>query len=211
MVLSIGQRILPAFAGMRLLWSTKLMFAALLLVSVGCTLRVFSEVLAYQGYAAWAWSVLPGSAVFELAGLASFAVNILGTSPRPFERQHLFPARGRQLENTHLARGNQEQTRAGISFPEQQFAPLEAPPARSRRQGLDFRLRKTREERRLAQHRLNVIDHPCEPARVPEVLPIVEEKTVTRAKGIENLRSDGRTVNGNHPLVSRNLLGLPPA
>jgi uncharacterized protein involved in response to NO len=79
MVLSIGQRILPAFAGMRLLWSTKLMFAALLLVSVGCTLRVFSEVLAYQGYAAWAWSVLPGSAVFELAGLASFAVNILGT------------------------------------------------------------------------------------------------------------------------------------
>ena len=79
MVLSIGQRILPAFAGMRLLWSTKLMFAALLLVSVGCTLRVFSELLAYQGYAAWAWSVLPGSALLELAGLAAFAVNILGT------------------------------------------------------------------------------------------------------------------------------------
>ncbi|HEX2665445.1 MAG TPA: hypothetical protein VHM93_21635 [Candidatus Acidoferrum sp.] len=79
MVLSIGPRILPAFAGMRLLWSTKLMFAALLLVSVGCTLRVFSEVLAYQGYAAWAWSVLPGSALLELAGLTAFAVNILGT------------------------------------------------------------------------------------------------------------------------------------
>lgn len=79
MVLSIGQRILPAFAGMRLLWSTKLMLAALLLLSVGCTLRVFSEVLAYQGYAAWAWSVLPGSALLELAGLTAFAVNILGT------------------------------------------------------------------------------------------------------------------------------------
>lgn len=79
MVLSIGQRILPAFAGMRLLWSTKLMFAALLLVSAGCTLRVFSEVLAYQGYAAWAWSVLPGSALLELVGLTAFAVNILGT------------------------------------------------------------------------------------------------------------------------------------
>ena len=79
MVLSIGQRILPAFAGMRLLWSTKLMLAGLLLLSVGCTLRVFSEVLAYQGYAAWAWSVLPGSAVLELAGLTAFAVNILGT------------------------------------------------------------------------------------------------------------------------------------
>ena len=79
MVLSIGPRILPAFAGMRLLWSTKLMLAALLLLIVGCTLRVFSEVLAYQGYAAWAWSVLPGSALLELAGLTAFAVNILGT------------------------------------------------------------------------------------------------------------------------------------
>lgn len=79
MVLSIGQRILPAFAGMRLLWSTKLMFIGLLLLSVGCTLRVSSEVLAYQGYAVWAWSVLPGSALLELAALTTFAVNILGT------------------------------------------------------------------------------------------------------------------------------------
>jgi uncharacterized protein involved in response to NO len=79
MVLSIGQRILPAFAGMRLLWSTKLMFAGLLLLSAGCTLRVSCEVLAYQSYAAWAWSVLPGSALLELAGLTAFAINILGT------------------------------------------------------------------------------------------------------------------------------------
>ncbi len=79
MVLCVGQRILPAFAGMRLLWSTWLMFAGLVLLTIGCTLRVFSEVLAYQGYANWAWSVLPASAVLELAGITAFAMNILGT------------------------------------------------------------------------------------------------------------------------------------
>ncbi len=79
MILSVGQRILPAFAGMRLLWSTKLMFAGLALVSVGCTLRVSCEILAYQGYATWAWSVLPFSALAELAGLTLYAINILGT------------------------------------------------------------------------------------------------------------------------------------
>ena len=79
MVLSVGQRILPAFAAMRLLWSTRLMFASLALLTTGCTLRVVCEVLAYQGYAAWAWSVLPVSAILELAGLTAFAVNIFGT------------------------------------------------------------------------------------------------------------------------------------
>lgn len=79
MILSVGQRILPAFAGMRALWSTKLMFAGLALVSIGCTLRVSCEILAYQGYAAWAWSVLPISALCELAGLTIYAINILGT------------------------------------------------------------------------------------------------------------------------------------
>lgn len=55
------------------------MFAGLALVTVGCALRVSCEVVAYQGYAAWAWSVLPISALFELAGLTVFAINILGT------------------------------------------------------------------------------------------------------------------------------------
>jgi hypothetical protein len=64
---------------MRLLWSPKLMFAGLFLLTIGCTLRVSCEVLAYQGYAAWAWSVLPVSALIELAGLTVFATNILGT------------------------------------------------------------------------------------------------------------------------------------
>ena len=79
MVFCVGQRILPAFAGMRLLWSTRLMFAGLVLLTIGCTLRVSSEVLAYQGYANWAWSVLPVSAVLELAGITAFAINIFGT------------------------------------------------------------------------------------------------------------------------------------
>ncbi|MFZ1033728.1 MAG: hypothetical protein WAN72_17170 [Candidatus Acidiferrales bacterium] len=79
MVFCVGQRILPAFAGMRLLWSIRLMFVGLMLLTIGCTLRVSSEVLAYQGYANWAWSVLPVSALLELAGIAAFAVNIFGT------------------------------------------------------------------------------------------------------------------------------------
>ncbi len=79
MILSVGQRILPAFAGMRMLWSTKLMFAGLALVTLGCVLRVSCEIIAYQGYAAWAWSVLPISALCELAGLTIYAINILGT------------------------------------------------------------------------------------------------------------------------------------
>src|SRR5215469_10054726 len=77
--MSVGQRILPAFAGMRLLWSTKLMFASLLLTSIGCGLRVSCEVLAYQDYAAWAWQVLPVSALLELSGLTIFAISVGGT------------------------------------------------------------------------------------------------------------------------------------
>jgi uncharacterized protein involved in response to NO len=79
MVFCVGQRILPAFAGMRLLWSAKLMFAGLLLLVTGCTLRVSCEVLAYQGYANWAWHVLPVSAIIELSGVTAFAMNLFGT------------------------------------------------------------------------------------------------------------------------------------
>ncbi len=79
MVLCVGQRILPAFAGMRRLWSTRLMFTGLFLLSLGCALRVSSELLAYQNYANWAWSVLPISAFLELAGITAFAMNIFGT------------------------------------------------------------------------------------------------------------------------------------
>jgi uncharacterized protein involved in response to NO len=79
MILAVGQRILPAFAGMRLLWSPKLMFAGLFLLTLGCTLRVSSEVLAYQDYALWAWHVLPASALIELTALSLFCMNMFCT------------------------------------------------------------------------------------------------------------------------------------
>ena len=49
MVFAIGQRVLPAFSGMRLLYSPRLMGASLGVLTAGCLLRVSSEVLAYQG------------------------------------------------------------------------------------------------------------------------------------------------------------------
>lgn len=78
MVFSVGPRILPAFSGMRLLFSTKLMFLSLLLLGTGCLLRVGSEI-AYQGFAGWAWSWLPVSAVIELTAVTIFAINLLVT------------------------------------------------------------------------------------------------------------------------------------
>ena len=82
MVFSIGQRILPAFSGMRLLFSPRLMFAALALLTLGCALRVSCEALAYQGFASWAWSLLPVSAVIELSAVVAFAVNLAATFVR---------------------------------------------------------------------------------------------------------------------------------
>ena len=79
MVFSVGQRILPAFSGMRLLFSTRLMFLSLLLLTGGCLLRVSSEILAYQDFAGWAWSGLPVSAMMELTAVTLLAVNLLCT------------------------------------------------------------------------------------------------------------------------------------
>jgi len=79
MVFAIGQRVLPAFAAARPLWSPRLMFAGLACLSVGCVLRVSSEILAYQNYAAWAWPVLPVSAVIEMVAVTCFAANMFVT------------------------------------------------------------------------------------------------------------------------------------
>src|SRR5579883_1508138 len=76
MVFSIGQRVLPAFAGMKKLWSPRLMLLASSLLTIGCTLRVSCEVLAYQGYALWAWRILPCSAVIELSAVTAFALDM---------------------------------------------------------------------------------------------------------------------------------------
>jgi uncharacterized protein involved in response to NO len=76
MVFTIGPRILPHFGGIYRIFSTRLMLVALLLLQVGCTLRVSSEPLAYEGILAAAWNVLPVSGMLELAGVLVFAANI---------------------------------------------------------------------------------------------------------------------------------------
>jgi len=59
MVFAVGQRVLPAFAGMRIVYSRRLMLSCLLLLNLGCALRVSSEILAYERYWPPAWSALP--------------------------------------------------------------------------------------------------------------------------------------------------------
>lgn len=83
MVFSVGQRVLPSFCGMRVLYSPRLMFAALALLLTGCTLRVFSEIAAYQNYLRWAWNVLPISALIELTAVTLFAINMAATFASP--------------------------------------------------------------------------------------------------------------------------------
>jgi len=76
MVFTIGPRILPHFGGIYRIFSTRLMLASLLLLQIGCTLRVSSEPLAYEGILSYAWKVLPISGTLELSGVLVFAVNI---------------------------------------------------------------------------------------------------------------------------------------
>jgi uncharacterized protein involved in response to NO len=68
---------------MRVLWSPRLMLVMLVLVMSGCTLRVASEILAYQDYATWAWNILPISALIELTAVALFVLNLIVTFARP--------------------------------------------------------------------------------------------------------------------------------
>ena len=87
MVFAIGQRVLPAFCGMRLLYSKRLMWASLAILNLGCLLRVASEVPAYEANLQAAWQLLPVSAVTELTAVTLFAVNLgitlLLPPPRP--------------------------------------------------------------------------------------------------------------------------------
>lgn len=85
MVFAIGQRILPAFCGARVLFSKRAMLASLLLLNVGCALRVCSEIPAYEGfaYAELFWRILPISAVTELIAVTLFAANLMVTFCRP--------------------------------------------------------------------------------------------------------------------------------
>ncbi len=76
MVFAVGQRVLPAFAGMKLLFSPKLMFISLFLLQVGCALRVSAQTLAYEGIAQFGWKILPVSAMLEMCAVTLFALNM---------------------------------------------------------------------------------------------------------------------------------------
>ncbi|HYL76724.1 MAG TPA: hypothetical protein VEU96_21090 [Bryobacteraceae bacterium] len=82
MIFTIGQRILPAFCGMRTLFSPKLMLAACVTLNLGCLLRVASEIPAYEGNIQAAWRVLPVSAILELIAVSLFATNLALTLAR---------------------------------------------------------------------------------------------------------------------------------
>jgi hypothetical protein len=83
MVFSIGPRVLPAFCGMRVLFSPRLMFCALALLNAGCLLRAGCEIPAYEMNLAAAWKLLPVSAIAELTAVTLFAANLLATFARP--------------------------------------------------------------------------------------------------------------------------------
>lgn len=96
MTFAIGQRILPPFAGMRRLFSPKLMFASLAILNAGCLLRVAGEIPAYESYAPGVWPVLPVSAVLEMTAFTLFAANLLLTFFTP--RVMLSRAGGPKME-----------------------------------------------------------------------------------------------------------------
>jgi uncharacterized protein involved in response to NO len=83
MVFSIGQRVLPAFCGMRLLYSKRLMGISLIVLNVGCALRVLSEIPAYESNLHFAWATLPISALTELTAVTVFALNMAVTLALP--------------------------------------------------------------------------------------------------------------------------------
>lgn len=83
MVFAIGQRVLPAFCGARILFSKTLMFTSLVLLNLGCLLRVASEIPAYEGLWHGGWDFLPISAVAELLAVTLFGSNLLFTFVRP--------------------------------------------------------------------------------------------------------------------------------
>jgi hypothetical protein len=97
MVFAIGQRVLPAFSGMRLLFSRRTMLAALLLLAGGCLLRVSAEILAYQGYAPSAWLWLPVSAVTEMTAVSLFAFNLFATFVKHPPSPPIINIRGERL------------------------------------------------------------------------------------------------------------------
>lgn len=79
MVFAMGPRILPHFTGVQTIFSKKLMFFSLFLLTIGCFLRVSSEPLAYEGIFPFAWRILPISGMLELTAVLVFAANLCVT------------------------------------------------------------------------------------------------------------------------------------
>ena len=79
MVFAVGPRILPHFAGVKKLLSPAAMGLSLLLLNLGCFLRVTFEIAAYEQLWQPAWKVLPVSAILELSAVTLFAVNLILT------------------------------------------------------------------------------------------------------------------------------------
>lgn len=90
MVFAIGQRILPAFCGARVLYSPRLMLVSLTALNIGCVLRVGAEIPAYEANVQMGWHLLPCSAVIELLAVSLFAANMALTLIQP--PAHLRPA-----------------------------------------------------------------------------------------------------------------------
>ena len=59
------------------------MLFALILLTIGCILRVVVEPLAYSNLAPELWSVLPVSATLELVAVVLFAINLAATMVSP--------------------------------------------------------------------------------------------------------------------------------
>jgi uncharacterized protein involved in response to NO len=76
MVFAMAPRILPHFTGVQAIFSKRLMFLSLILLDVGCLLRVSSEPLAYERILSLAWKVLPVSGMLELTAVLLFAANL---------------------------------------------------------------------------------------------------------------------------------------
>jgi uncharacterized protein involved in response to NO len=83
LIFSIGPRILPSFLNGRELASPRLMAASLWLLTLGCTLRVSTESVAYSAVGGTAWKLLPVSAFIELSAVLLFALNLALTLAGP--------------------------------------------------------------------------------------------------------------------------------
>ena len=93
MVLCVGQRILPAFAGMRLLWSTRLMFAGLALLTTRMHAACFQR-----------GSRLSGLRPLGVVGFAGFGDARIGGDHR-LRREYLWDVHSRTKPRAETASG----------------------------------------------------------------------------------------------------------